>query len=409
MKICVIGGGLTGLSAAYRLRHEEQIDLYEKDAVLGGCLSSYGSGDTRIERFYHHCFSGDRMLLALIDDLGLTGRLEWRTASTGYYAGGTLYPLTTPADILRYPHLGLLDKARLALLTLRSRSFDREALDAVTAKDFITGHLGTRVYQSFFEPLLRSKFGAMRDSVSAAWLVSRIAIRSDRGPAGERLGYLEGGFHHLIGGLEHRLTADGCRIMTGTPVTSLSRAEPGWEVNGEPYDAVISTMAPHELARIGGPRLPAIPYQGAACMTLALGRDVCGGIYWINMKDDAPYGAVIGHTNFIPEERYGEHMIYLASYFRGRPAEDAGERMLEDFCRRFSVDPGEIHWHSLGVEPSAGPVYTTGYRHLIPGYAQDGLFLAGMFSRPNYPERSMEGSVQAGSDVAALVSGVRTR
>jgi protoporphyrinogen oxidase len=406
MNICVIGGGLTGLAAAYRLRDEGPIDLYEKDDVLGGCLSSYGSGETRIERFYHHCFSGDRMLLALIDDLGLTGKLEWRTASTGYYAGGTLYPLTTPADILRYPHLGLLDKARLALLTLRSRTFDREALDAVTAKDFITRHLGTRVYTSFFEPLLRSKFGDMRESVSAAWLVSRIAIRSDRGPAGERLGYLDGGFHHLIDGLERRLAADGCTIMTGTPAISLSRAETGWEVNDEPYDTVISTIAPHELARIGGPRLPAIPYQGAACMTLALNRDVCGGIYWINMKDDAPYGAVIGHTNFIPQERYGEHLVYLASYFRKRPAENAGEQMLADFCKRFSVDPGEIRWHRLGVEPAAGPVYTTGYRHLIPGYAKDGLFLAGMFSWPNYPERSMEGAVRAGTDVAALVSEV---
>ena len=144
-------------------------------------------------------------------------------------------------------------------------------------------------------------------------------------------------------------------------------------------------------------------------MTLALDRDVCGGIYWINMKDDAPYGAVIGHTNFIPRERYGEHLVYLASYFRDRLPDDAGERMLADFCERFSVDPGEIRWHHLGVEPAAGPVYTTGYRHLIPGYAQDGLFLAGMFSWPNYPERSMEGAVRAGTDVAALVGGVRSR
>ena len=68
---------------------------------------------------------------------------------------------------------------------------------------------------------------------------------------------------------------------------------------------------------MGGPGLPHVPYQGAACMTLALERQVTEGIYWLNMKDAVPYGAVVAHTNFIPIERYGEHIVYLASYFTG--------------------------------------------------------------------------------------------
>jgi protoporphyrinogen oxidase len=66
----------------------------------------------------------------------------------------------------------------------------------------------------------------------------------------------------------------------------------------------------------------------------------------------------------------------------------------------------EIHWTRMAVNPFAGPVYTIGYRSLIPQYAQDGLFMAGMFSLPNYPERSMEGAVRAGYEVAARVTGV---
>ena len=44
---------------------------------------------------------------------------------------------------------------------------------------YILEHLGPRIYSSFFEPLLRSKFGKNRSNVSAAWLISRIAIRSN--------------------------------------------------------------------------------------------------------------------------------------------------------------------------------------------------------------------------------------
>jgi len=77
--------------------------------------------------------------------------------------------------------------------------------------------------------------------------------------------------------------------------------------------------------------------------------------------------------------------------------------MLEDFCTRFSVTKDEIHWNRMAVDPWAGPVYTTGYRSLIPAYEQKGLFVAGMFSPTNYPERSMEGSIRAGSEVAESI------
>ena len=53
-------------------------------------------------------------------------------------------------------------------------------------------------------------------------------------------------------------------------------------------------------------------------MTLAIEREVTEGIYWLNMKDAAPYGAVVTHTNFIPFSRYGEHIVYLASYFSAK-------------------------------------------------------------------------------------------
>jgi protoporphyrinogen oxidase len=220
------------------------------------------------------------------------------------------------------------------------------------------------------------------------------------------LGYMNGGFHQIIDALEKSIALNGGEIQKQTPVSSISHRNGAWEANGIRYDTIISTIPPQELERIGGPALPHIPYQGAACMTLALEREVTGGIYWLNMKDAAPYGAVVAHTNFIPFKRYGEHIVYLASYFTGTVPPHLDSRMLEDFCTRFSVTKDEIHWYKMAVDPWAGPVYTTGYRSLIPAYEQKGLFMAGMFSPANYPERSMEGSIRAGSEVAKCI---RTR
>lgn len=404
MKVCVIGSGLTGLVAAYHLSDTADVDILERSPESGGCLSSYdlGPGST-IEKFYHHCFSGDKNLFQLLSELGIADRLEWLKGSTGYYVDGTIHPLTTPFEILRYPHLTLTDKIRLGLLVLGSRRIDRAALDDLPARDFVIRRCGEHAYASFFEPLLRSKFGDMHDRVSAAWLMSRISIRSDRGVEGERLGYPKGGFALLVDRLEERLQSRGCTLLHETPATALERTAAGWRVNGTPYDAVVSTVSPAALQAMGGPELPPIPYQGAACMTLGLEREVTDGIYWVNMKGDAPYGAVIGHTNFVADGRYGEHIVYLASYYRGSVPDNLEARMLSDFCTRFGVGNTDIHWHRLAVEDAAGPVYTTGYRHLIQPYQNSGLYLAGMFSAPNYPERSMEGSVIAGRAVAAEV------
>ena len=403
MKIGVIGGGLTGLVAANRLVPEHEVHLFEKMPYLGGCLSSYNVNDYWIERYYHHFFSGDINLFGLINEMGLSDKTEWRTGTTGYLANNKIYPLNTPRQILTYPELSIMDKVKLAYLTFTAKKTDLKALDDISAEQYIIGHLGKNVYLSFFEPLLKSKFGDQRKDVSAAWLISRIAIRSDRGVTGERLGYLNGGFHLLIDSLERSIISKGGTINKKTPLSSISSVNGGWEANGARYDTIISTIPPQELERIGGPSIPPIPYQGAACMTLAMEREVTEGIYWLNMKDTAPYGAVVTHTNFIPAKRYGEHIVYLASYFSGTVPANLDNHMMTDFCSRFSVLPSEINWHTMAVDRWAGPVYRTGFRSLIPAYEKKGLFMAGMFSQTNYPERSMEGSIRAGSEVARCV------
>ncbi|HQN91878.1 MAG TPA: NAD(P)-binding protein, partial [Methanoculleus sp.] len=111
MKICVVGGGLSGLVSTLELIGEHEVDLFERRPVLGGCLGSYRIGNYWIEEYYHHCFAGDSALLALFKNLGVIDRLVWLKGTTGYYVDGVVHHLTTPTEILRYPHLTLIEKA----------------------------------------------------------------------------------------------------------------------------------------------------------------------------------------------------------------------------------------------------------------------------------------------------------
>ncbi|MEA1864617.1 MAG: FAD-dependent oxidoreductase, partial [Euryarchaeota archaeon] len=224
MKTIIIGGGLTGLAAAYRMLKDgvSDVTILERGSELGGMAASYHIGDYHIEKYYHHIFASDRELIGLIADLGLGGDLQWLKGTTGYHIDGKIYPMNTPLELLRSP-LSIMDLIRLArvVFTIKGAK-DSPALDNVTAKEWILDNAGNSLYEQFFEPLLRSKFGNSHDKVSAAWLFGRIRIRSNRSASGEKLGYLRGGFYHLVEGLAESITGMGGEIVTDCEVSEVT-------------------------------------------------------------------------------------------------------------------------------------------------------------------------------------------
>jgi len=81
MKIVIIGSGLAGLSAGYRLCKSNEVIIFEKDPDIGGMSASYSLENPRkkyfIEKYYHHIFRSDSELLALIKELGQEKRMLW--------------------------------------------------------------------------------------------------------------------------------------------------------------------------------------------------------------------------------------------------------------------------------------------------------------------------------------------
>ncbi len=73
--------------------------------------------------------------------------------------------------------------------------------------------------------------------------------------------------------------------------------------------------------------------------------------------------------------------------------------MFPDFHRE------EVKWWELAKGKYTAPVYERCYKNKIIPYSShiEGLYLAGIFSSPNYPERSMNGSIRAGFECAREV------
>jgi protoporphyrinogen oxidase len=419
MTTIIIGGGLAGLAAAYSLAGKDKIILIEKEPELGGMASSYKIDKYHIEKYYHHIFASDKELISLIEELGLANRLEWLKGTTGYYFDGKIYPMNTPIEILAA--LPLMDVIRLTWLVLKAKSIkDMTPFDNITAKEWIIDTAGESVYNNFFLPLLSGKFGDNKEKVSAAWLLGRVRIRSNRGTKGERLGYMRGGFEALIEKMVENIRNMGGIIKKGnvSSIEITGGSIKGVVLDGEHVecDRIISTVAPHVLEKIIDTKLLGldmnISYQGTACALFGLNEKIMDDIYWLNIKEDVPFGAVIEHTNFIPETDYRERLMYVTTYFQNMESvlwKSRDEEVIESYLNGLEkLFPGfrkKVKWWRLRRDMDTAPVYETGYRRKVLPYETKikGLFLAGMFSDSNYPERSMNGSILAGNKCSEAV------
>jgi protoporphyrinogen oxidase len=459
--IAIVGGGIAGLAAARRLRaNGREVTVYEAGPpeALGGLARTYPTAGDDIEQFYHHLSKSEETIVELAQDLGVGDRLEWIVGKNAYYVDGVVHPLDTPWEILAYPHMSVYDKFRLGMLTLEIDvrggvpSFDTyddlAEFEDVPIGEFLLDHTSRGVYENFFEPLLDAKFGSRKDDVSAAWLLGRIKFRGERDLLrGEILGYFDGGFAPVIDALvddvgrdnietNARVTdlavdgaGDGGRTEDGAgdddvaaddavadAVSAITVQQDGSE-RTEAVDGVVVATMPNVLEDLTGYACD-IDFQGAVCAVVTMDEPLTD-TYWLNIGHDAPFGALIEHTNFVPPDRYGgDHLLYVASYVQREDEwlatasdaeiEDRWLDHVEELFPGFSRE--SVSQFRLARAPRAAPVYERGYLDLVVPYdladeVAEGLYYAGMASESQYPERSLNGGVVAGYECADRILG----
>jgi protoporphyrinogen oxidase len=436
IEVAVVGGGIAGLAAAYRLQqYGHNTHVFEASDDLGGLAAVYETAGDPIEKFYHHLSKSEETIIELAEELGLGEDVEWRIGKNAYYTEGDVHPMDKPWEILSFPHWSLYDKFRLGMLTLdidvrggipKFDTYEKlEDFEDVPVEQFAREHTTQNVYETFFEPLLDAKFGSRKGEVSAAWLLGRIKFRGERNILkGEILGYLDGGFDRLLDALVDTVGRENVKTCTrvtdveteGGAVSGLTaESEDGnGETVTEEYDVdnVIVAAMPNVLEELTGYPCD-IDFQGTVCSVISMGESLLD-TYWLNIADNAPFGALIEHTNFIEKERYGgEYLLYVARYIQS-PDEDVWQQDDDEVRETWlsgieSLFPGfdrnSVNWVRTARNPRTAPVYERGYLDMVVPYdlgkeVANGLYYAGMASEAQYPERSLNGGVVAGYECA---------
>lgn len=328
----VVGGGLLGMTLALRLAQRgQQVTLLEAADHLGGLADAWSFGGITWDRHYHVTLLSDTHLRRLLAELDLERDMRWVETKTGVYADDRLVSLSNSWEFLRFPPLGLIDKARLAwTIWHASRVADWQSLENIPVADWLQKHSGRRTWEKLWLPLLRSKLGDSYRRTSAAFIwatIQRMYAARRTGLKREMFGYVRGGYTRVLAALETRLRELGVTILTGAATEQLGHDDGRTTLTladgrSLTFDRVALTIPSPAIARMC-PQLTeqereqhqGIEYQGIVCASLLVDRPL-SPYYVTNVTAPwAPFTGVIEMTALVdPVELGGKSLVYLPKY-----------------------------------------------------------------------------------------------
>jgi oxygen-dependent protoporphyrinogen oxidase len=357
--IAVIGGGITGLAACWKLEQlcpDVAVTLVEASDRLGGWIRTERWNGVLIEHGPDSWVASKPSATELVRALGLASELvglRLDQAGTGIVHDGRLLPLpeglsllvpTRLGPILTSPLLSPFGKIRLlaeALITPRCDQHD-ESLSA-----FVRRRFGREFYERLAEPLLAGIYAGDAERLSllatyphfrqlecqAGSLLRAMRRRGrESGPSGSPFLTLRDGMQRLVDRLVASLERTHVRL--GAPAVAL---EPGHsagyrvrlgdgatvEADGVVLAAPARSSAVLLQSLLGSETewLRSLPAASSAAVTLVYRRDEVGAVargrgFVVPRREGRPISAVTWVTNKFPE-RAPEDLVVARVFLRG--------------------------------------------------------------------------------------------
>lgn len=430
--IAIIGGGFTGLTAAYALAKKgHQVTVFEAEQTLGGLVAGFTIEGVPLEKAYHFLYKTDSHIIDMARELGILDTLTFHSSSTGLAYGGTLYPFMTPLDLLRFKPLSFFNRIRAGLVVVYlSKAKKWQKFADVTANEWMRRWGGEQVTRIIWEPVLRGKFFDYYDKIAMSYVWGRVAVRAnskDKGDTTEKLGYFDGGFRTFTDALARESTARGVRFVLGTKPSAILQGENSAAVvvNGteQVFDSVLATTPSHVFKHLIDQsknnvspaflkKLTAIDYLGAILMVFTTDKKFTD-YYWHNVNDlGQPFLVLLSLSALIGTEKLnGKNVYYIGSYV---PHDHAYYQMSDEEIKTLWVqgiknifpdfDESTITSNHIFKFKNAQHIVEPGYAEKIPPYQSElpNVYLAN-YTQIFPEDRGTNYAVAEGIKVAELI------
>lgn len=273
---CVVGGGISGLVAAYRLRvaagPDASITVFDPADRLGGVLRTERVGGQSLDVGAEAFVARRPEVPALLAELGLTSKQIGTTGKRPLiYSQRRLRPLPkgTVQGIPAQPKAlaGLVDDATMAwMLDERRRPFSWRPGADPTVAELVGDRFGEQVVTRSVDPLLNGVYAGSAASIGLRSAAPTLAAALDGGApnltdavlaalpsliTGSVFGAVEGGYTVLVDELIRRADVRWAQVT----VERVGRAAHGWELIDDeggrwPADAVVLAVPAPLLPRL---------------------------------------------------------------------------------------------------------------------------------------------------------------
>ncbi|MCA9798464.1 MAG: protoporphyrinogen oxidase [Cyanobacteria bacterium HKST-UBA06] len=238
----VIGGGITGLTTAYRLQKSgRSYLLLEKSARLGGKIRSIHKNGYQMEAGPHTIHNRNAALMALCNELKVPLQKPHASAKRRFiYNGHQLLEVPhTPTGMLTSPLLSPWSKARMMLEPFLPV---RKIRKTTSVEEYVTLRLGSGVAKTLIDPILSGIYASTADALSLQAIAPDLAEFNNT-QNGSLLAYLKQKqqqhqgtpyqVYSIVGGLQTLVSAmadelNPARVLTGKHVCDVTRNEQGY-------------------------------------------------------------------------------------------------------------------------------------------------------------------------------------
>lgn len=248
---CVVGGGISGLVAAYRLRvaagPDASITLFDPADRLGGVLRTERVGGHLVDVGAEAFIARRPEVSALLAELGLANR---QIGTTGVrpliYSEGRLHPMPQgtlqgiPAQATSVA--GLVDDATVErIANERSRPFSWRPGADPTVAELVGDRFGEQVVARSVDPLLAGVYAGSCATIGLRAAAPTLAATLDRGArnlteavrdalppplGGSVFGAVDGGYAVLLDALFRRADVDWAQVA----IDRISHGAGGWNL-----------------------------------------------------------------------------------------------------------------------------------------------------------------------------------
>lgn len=161
-RIAIIGGGITGLTAAFLLEQQtdHQISLFDADAELGGKLQTFSMGDFTVEAGPDSIYLGKPGSIEIIRQLGLEDEMiEPQAGGYSLLADGKLHPV--PHGIASFGNINMKALAEAHFLSEEGKKAAMEESQVPpgdgsdeSIRSFFTRRFGAEFSERVAEPIM---------------------------------------------------------------------------------------------------------------------------------------------------------------------------------------------------------------------------------------------------------------